>query len=314
MTQPLVGSGVSRISRQRTVVAMGTFVSAEVIGRDGVSDTEVDAALTRALGWFDAVEAVCTRFDPASELMQLTARAGEAVPVSAILFEAVQFALAVAEATGGAFDPTVGASMEARGVNREHRSRRTVHTDLPADATQATYCDVVLDADARTIALARPLVLDLGAVAKGLAVDMAAETLRPFEHFAVNAGGDLYFGGMNAHGDPWSVGVRDPRGGDALIETLRVSNAAVCTSGDYERPHLLDPRRQRAADACASVTVVAPTAMSADALATAAFVLGPSEGLAFLEAQGVDGLVLTPALERRATRGLAAYLPHVPTP
>jgi thiamine biosynthesis lipoprotein len=286
---------------------MGTFVSAEIVGDP---TPETDAVITRALGWFDAVEAVCTRFNPASELMQLTEHAGEAVPVSAMLFEAVRFALEVADASGGAFDPTVGAAMEARGVNREHRTRRTIHTGLPTAAAGASYRDIVLDESTRTIMLTRPLILDLGAVAKGMAVDMAAETLRPFENFAVNAGGDLYFGGVSPRGEPWSVGVRHPDGGDELIELLRVSDRAVCTSGNYERPHLVDPADGVAADACASVTVIAPTAMAADAIATAAFVLGPAEGLAFLESQGVEGLIVTPALERRATPGLAAFLPE----
>ena len=89
---------------------------------------------------------------------------------------------------------------------------------------------------------------------------------------------------------------------------------AVCTSGDYERRgptgeghHLIDPQSGASADAVASVTVIAPTAMVADALATAAFVLGPTRGLRFLEAQGVDGLIYSSALERYATSGLAAY-------
>jgi thiamine biosynthesis lipoprotein len=85
----------------------------------------------------------------------------------------------------------------------------------------------------------------------------------------------------------------------------------VCTSGDYERPaakpedghHILDPRTRGSASASASVTVIAPTAMLADALATAAFVLGPDGGIELLDRMGVEGAIYTPALERRATRG-----------
>jgi thiamine biosynthesis lipoprotein len=95
-----------------------------------------------------------------------------------------------------------------------------------------------------------------------------------------------------------------------------VSNAAVCTSGDYERRsaceddghHILDPRAGVSAGDVASATVVAPTAMAADALATAAFVLGPTEGIRLLERQGVDGLIVSPRLERHATRGLCHSL------
>src|SRR5207249_377034 len=136
------------------------------------------------------------------------------------------------------------------------------------------------------------------AVAKGLAVDMAAHELREFENFAVDAGGDLYLGDRNVEGDLWSVGIRHPRNANDMIETIRVSDIAVCTSGDYEQPgpetgaghHILDPRSGASAHAATSVTVVAPSAMVADALGTAAFVLGPVDGLQLLERHGVDGL------------------------
>ena len=114
--------------------------------------------------------------------MRLTARAGEPVPASAILFEAVRFALAVAEETGGAFDPTVGDRMEARGFDREHRTGRVVPATIAPDAG-VSYRDVQLDSAHQTITLRRPLTLDLGAVAKGLAIDAAARELQPFVRF-----------------------------------------------------------------------------------------------------------------------------------
>src|SRR6185295_12729118 len=104
----------------RTQVAMGTLVTIHVVRP--ATNGEVDAAIERAFGWFHEIEARCTRFSGQSELMQLTTRAGVAVPASAILYEAVQFALMVAEESGGAFDPTVGHQMESRGFNREHRT------------------------------------------------------------------------------------------------------------------------------------------------------------------------------------------------
>ena len=128
--------------------------------------------------------------------------------------------------------------------------------------------------------------------------------------FAIDAGGDLYLGGCNPEGLPWSVGIRHPRVDTALIDTLQVSNNAVCTSGDYERiapngaAHILDPRSGAAAAVSASVTVVAATALAADALATAAFVLGPVRGLELLIRHGAEGLIVTPELERFETPGL----------
>jgi thiamine biosynthesis lipoprotein len=264
----------------RTDVAMGTVITIQVPSGDGAAK-----ALDRAFRWFYEVESRCTRFDPESELMKLTSQVGVSVPASAILFEALRFAWMAAEASGGAFDPTV--QQVAEGVS---------------------YLDVVLDSERQSIMLRRPLTLDLGGVAKGLAVDMAARELAPLRDFAIDAGGDLYLGGSNEHGSPWRVGVRHPRNKEELIGSLQVSNQAVCTSGDYERPgHILDPRTGVSPESCASVTVVAPSAMLADALATAAFVLGPEDGLALLESHGVDGLILTADLQPRKTRGL----PHV---
>lgn len=281
----------------RTEVVMGTLVTIDA-GPDAA------AAVDRAFGWFYQIEACCTRFDDQSELMRLATRAGEAVPASAILFESVQFALKVAEETGGAFDPTVGHRMQARGFNREHRTGAVVRTSIEA-ADEVSYRDVRVDPERRTVTLLRPLILDLGAVAKGLAIDMAARELEPFTNFSIDAGGDLYLGGSNAMGEVWQVGIRHPRRENELIDTLRVSNQAVCTSGDYERGrHILDPRTGEAAEAVASATVVAPGAMLADALATAAFVLGPVEGMALLERMGVEGLMVTADLQRFETRGL----------
>jgi thiamine biosynthesis lipoprotein len=292
---------------------MGTVVTIQVVGHgaDQRERLEREEGVARAFEWFHQIERDCTRFDERSEVRQLSTHIGESVKVSAMLFEAVRFALAVAEESGGAFDPTVGHHMEERGFNREHRSGQLVRT-LGAHADAVSYRDVQLDPARQTITLLRPLVLDLGAVAKGLAIDMAARELEPFENFAIDAGGDLYLGGCNADGKPWSVGIRHPRDEHELIETLRVSDVAVCTSGDYERRspsghaghHILDPRTGASATAAASVTVLASSAMVADALATAAFVLGPAEGLQLLERHGADGLIVTPALERFTTRGM----------
>jgi thiamine biosynthesis lipoprotein len=286
---------------------MDTLVSIHVVRAGG----DVDTAMERAFGWFHEIEDRCTRFRTQSELMQLSAQSGVAVPASTILYEAVHFAVTLAEESGGAFDPTVGHKMAARGFNREHRTGEVVRAAVGVDG-DVTYRDVRLDPERRTITLLRPLTLDLGAVAKGLAVDAAARELVSFEDFAIDAGGDLYLGGVNPEGEPWRVGIRHPRIEGELITTLRVSNQAVCTSGDYERRgagsdhHILNPRCGTSAGSVASATVMASGAMLADGLATAAFVLGPREGIALLDRLGVSGLIVTPELERYET----GELPH----
>lgn len=267
-----------------------------------------DAAVARAKDWFRSVELACTRFDATSELRRLCETAHVVTPVSELLFEATQFALAVADASGGAFDPTVGARMESRGFDRDYRTGTQSRSAVVTNST-ATYRDVELDVAKQTITLHKPLLLDLGAVAKGLAIDLAARELAELQHFMVDAGGDLFVSGRNADGESWRVGIRHPREADALLQTINVDGGAVCTSGDYERTgsdgqhHLLDARTHETAATLVSVTVLAPSAMVADALATAAFALGPTAGLTFLENHHVEALLVTPSLERFTTSG-----------
>jgi thiamine biosynthesis lipoprotein len=224
---------------------------------------------------------------------------GRRVKVSTLLFEVAAFAIDLAEQTGGAFDPTVGARLEQLGFNVNYRTGEEVHSHAVGDPS---YADVRLDRRRRTITLLRPVVLDLNAVAKGLAIDLAVQELGEYPDLCVEAGGDLYVRGRNAAGEFWHVGIQHPRAAGLLARTLRVTNVAVCTSGDYERrapgpsaaPHILDARTQRPVTDLASVTVVAPTAMAADGLSTAAMVLGRERGLRLLEDQGVGGLLMAP--------------------
>lgn len=297
--------------RRRWEPVMGTIVTVDVppYAAAAAGIETCDAAIERALHWFRVVEQACSRFDPDSELCALSRRVGDAVAVSSLLFEAVRFALTLAEETDGAFDPAVGRRMERLGFNVEHRTGRHISTPSDID-TNASWRDVRLDSSNSTVTIERPLVLDLGAVAKGLAVDLATRELRAIGDFGVDAGGDLYLGGHRAADAPWSVGIRHPLRDDVQLESLRVSNRAVCTSGNYEKQrergtasrHLVDARTGATPGDLLSVTVVATSAMLADAMATAAFVLGADRGRQLLETHGLPGLLFTSTADRITTK------------
>jgi thiamine biosynthesis lipoprotein len=293
---------------------MDTVVTIEVSTTQ--PEEHVRSAMQRALHWFDLVERTCSRFDPHSELRELTEHVGEPRTASTVLFEAVSFALALADLTHGVFDPTIGHVLENRGFNRHYLTGAATPSGLPSDV-RSSFRDIRLNARRRTITLLKPLVLDLGAVAKGLAIDLAARELGAFGSFCVEAGGDLFAKGVNGHRQPWRVGVQDPRERSAVAYTLELANQAVCTSGDYERRtpdvdgiqhHLVDPRTGQSARELASVTVVAPTALAADGLATAAFILGPRRGLRLLEGQGVGGVLISAHGQIQTTRGFGRSL------
>src|SRR5690348_13730182 len=136
--------------------AMSTVISLQIVGRSGGDRDDRAEAAKRAAAWFDDVEQACSRFDPASEVSVLGETVDTAVAVSPILFETTRVALAVAEESGGAFDPTVGRTMLARGFNREDRTGAVLAT-RSAGASRATYRDVHLDEQNRTIMLSCPL-------------------------------------------------------------------------------------------------------------------------------------------------------------
>ncbi len=294
-------------------LCLGTRVTIQVVSTR--PKDEVDIQMEQAFSAIRFVEQVCSRFDEESPVRRLTAQVGNPVTVPVILFEAIRFALQVSALTGGAFDPTVGQVMEKHGFNRHYLTGQEVELAFQVEES-VSYRDVVIDEPHRTVLLLKPLVLDLGAVAKGLAVDLAAKELSDCEGFSIDAGGDILVRGQNPQQEPWRVGIAHPlRKGDTLV-SLQVPDMAVCTSGNYERVspldetihHLLDPRSGTLPSDVLSSTVLAPYAMLADAFSTAAFILGREKGLQLLEDVGLQGVLITPSLDLHMTSQMERYI------
>jgi thiamine biosynthesis lipoprotein len=270
------------VEQNRSFVAMDTLVSTTLVGA-----SDPTAAFDIVRGWFAEVERACNRFDPASELNTLSP--GRWLTPTPTLFHALALATTIANASHGAFDPSLGRQLAGHGFDRHYL---TGNRSTPAG--DGDWRDLELDHASRRLRLRRDIAFDLGAIAKGFALDLAAAELleADLDGVALDAGGDLLLHGVNHDGLPWRVGVRDPRRPRQLLTTLRVSGQAVCSSAGYHRgPHLLDPRTGRPAQALGA-TVVAPVAAVADALSTAAAVLEPPDAIALLEANGVDGIVV----------------------
>jgi FAD:protein FMN transferase len=296
---------MNRILR-KTKLFMDTVVDIQVVG-EATAHTETQ--INRAFEAFRKVEQACSRFSPDSELTELCRLTGNPVPVSPILFEPLRFALEVAEWTGGVFDPTVGKAMEDHGFNRHYLTGETVQS--AADGS-ANYRDIVLNEQDRTVLLRKPLVIDLGAVAKGFAIDLAAAELKEFAGFLVNAGGDLFAGGADEGGSAWKIGIQHPERKDQVIDTIEISNEAVCTSGSYERKsagipdlhHIIHPRTKRSPNELISCSVLAPFAMLADTVSTASFLLGPEGGAALIAQAELKGILITSRMEVKRVGGI----------
>ena len=258
---------------------------------DAHAKTAADAAFARIA----ALSAKLSDYDLESELSKLSRASGlgHFVPVSDDLWRVLEASQHWAERTGGAFDVTVGPV-----VNLWRHARRMQRLPRPDRLSEmrarAGYTNLVLDPKNRSALLrVREMRLDLGGIAKGFAADEAIKTLR--NHGVVRAlvaaAGDIALGDPPPGSPGWKVEVDS---GDTNVppKVLLLSRAAVSTSGDLFQfleidgirySHIVDPRTGLGLTNSAMVAVIAPDGMTADALATAVSVLGPTEGLRLIK-------------------------------
>ena len=231
--------------------------------------------------------------------------AGKWLEVSPLTWRVVMEALRWHRLSGGAFDPTIGPIKRLFVFDRTEADSWP-DADALADAQSRSGADKLLfEREGMRLSWRRDgMALDLGAIAKGFAVDRAAEILiaNGVKNALIDIGGELRVLGMKPDDPPtsWTTGIRNPRSNDILLK-LDLTDCAVATSGDYERffiyegkryEHIIDPRQGLPlSEGIASVTVVhSKSCTAADALATTLSVLGPEEGKNFLEQQALGAV------------------------
>ena len=324
-SRPSVATPASSMEhwQQRHFRAMNTHVET-VVYREGA---DVTAGIEML---FRQAEQMMSRFLPDSELSRLNAADAPQV-VSPALFAVIETALWAAQQSGGLYDPTNLAALEAAGYDRsfEHVvTRNGFAWHAPADALdsqprrQGGYAGIVLDAATGAVTKPAGVRLDLGGIGKGWTVDRAAEQLLGAEAFLVNAGGDLYAHGRPGHARGWRVTIEHPLRRTHWIARLFIDHAGLATSTTMKRRwtvagrsqhHLIDPRTgQPAITDALSVTVVAPRTVTAELLAKVALLLGADAGLEYLSTTaGVEGLIYTADGHVLMTPGLTALLDAV---
>lgn len=297
-TSPRVGSERWPSGEERV---MGTVFRVVLRAED---DSAAHAAIDRCFRIFEHVDSTMSEWKPESPLSELNRNAGiRPVVIPQDLFDILALSIDVARRTDGAFDVT-WASL--RGLWTFGDTASVPDSAEVADRVALVdWESLMLDAESRSAFLERSgMTVGLGGIAKGYALDEAAETLRSlgYRDFLLDAGGQIYAGG-NAGDRAWKVGIRDPRGGpEDWIGSLSVEDASTSSSGDYEHyfigpdgvwyHHIIDPATGWPARGVRSVCVLHPQATLADAMSTAVFVLGPVRGVAFAEREGFDALVI----------------------
>ena len=291
---------------------MGTSYQVKVAARN-LSDQRVFELRVAIDSAFDEVDRKMSTYRPESELSRFNElNSDDPFPVSAETLEVFRHARAISAATGGAFDITVEPLVALWGFGAAGSDRDSEESSIPTQdeieeiRTHLGWELVEFDEKASTIAKRKPAVrCDLSAIAKGYAVDQAADALGDmgFEHYLVELGGEIRTAGRNEEGTPWRVAIERPQAASREPHRLLpLEDMALATSGDYRNfyekdgrrySHMIDPRSGRpVSHRLASVSVFDTLCVRADGYATALMVLGENEGFQFAAENGLAALFL----------------------
>jgi FAD:protein FMN transferase len=291
---------------------MGTVWNIEVVDH-GRTD-QARAAIDKAYAELERIDRLMSEWKPESPISQVNAAAGKhAVEVPAELRELLERSIRFSQITEGTFDVTW------RGMGNiwhfDDAFKVPTRAEVEAGKKKVNYRAIEIKGN--SIYLPQGINIGLGGIAKGYAVDRAAQVLARagFTDSLVDGGGDVMLSGTR-FGEPWTLGIQDPRKPHGeIIGTMLVSNAALVTSGDYERfrivdgvryHHIIDPRTGYPAAASISVSVLSRTAEEGVVLAKGVFILGPERGMELARQQGIETLLIDPQQKQYFTPGFAA--------
>jgi thiamine biosynthesis lipoprotein len=317
-----------KTSSEPAVPCKQTTLHGPTMGTRWSATVDVDATMDLAILRPDLAAAVeqvddqMSPWKPDSDLMRLNRAPVDAwVDLPAEMLEVLVCALDISRLSAGAFDPGVGALVDAWGFGAVRdapdagaiRSARQI-------APRPTHECLELDRPAGRARKRAPLQLDLCGIAKGYAVDRMAAVLlqHGVQHALVALDGELCAVGSQVSGAPWAVALEQPEAGRRAVHgVIELQDLAVATSGDYRRylqvgdarlAHTMDARRAAPVNnAVASVTVLARSCMHADAWATALLVAGPEEGLGLAQRMGLEALFLLRRPEGLMEMGLGRF-------
>ena len=308
-------------------LVMGTFARVVAVAKDAATGTQcVEAGLAE----IRKVDELMSDYSDDSEISRVNSQAAKkAVQVSQSTFEVLQKSVEFSKLTDGAFDVTVGPLVDVFHKTQKERVAPTQEQIAQAKA-KVGYEKLILDSENRTVRFSVDgMRLDLGGIAKGYGVDKALEAARRRGAVGVmvDIGGDVRCFGEPPEGrDHWRIGLQDPNSAvegmsaGGLVLTLKVKNAAVATSGDYQQFALIDGKRYShimnrktgmSIEGLSSVTIIADNATDADALATSVSVMGPVKGIALIEKfPNAEAIIMTsrPNSEIIKTRGADQYI------
>lgn len=269
--------------------AIGTSYTIRVVTTERQAkklDSDIRSALNR-------INDSMSTYLPRSELSRFNdAPVGEWVRLSDDFYRVLALSMEIADTSNGAFDPTIGPLVDLWGFGPIPRTdRRPSDDQIQAVRQEVGYQAIELDEARQSARKLEPRSLDLSAIAKGHATDLAADIIEEagIEHYLVEIGGELRINGQKPDGTKWRVAIETPDSRQGFYRILELSSGAMATSGDYRNffeeegvrySHTIDPTTGAPiSNSLASVTVLADSSALADAYATVFTVLGAEKSL-----------------------------------
>jgi thiamine biosynthesis lipoprotein len=292
---------------------MGTSYHVTVVAGPGQSVDGLQGEVDRRL---EEVNHGLSTWQEDSEITRFNRQAevGEVFAVSADFLRVMTAAAEVHALSGGAWDGTVNPLVVLWGFGPGGPALSSPSPErIEAAREEVGFEKIEIRATGALVKRHPAVTVDLSSIAKGFGVDAVSEVLegRGFTDFLVEIGGEVFASGRRRDGRPWRIGINrpDPAAGPGEVyKVVPLADQALATSGDYRsyvvedgrrRSHIIDPRTgQPVTNGVVSASVLAPTCMQADGLATAIMVMGPEDGIRLIEdLDGVEALIV---VDRRA--------------
>ena len=273
------------------------------------------------------IDVLCSYWDSSSQITQINKTAGlHPVVVDEEVFDLIRRTIKISELSGGAFD------ISFAGGDNIYKFDRLEHEALPdsalvkASVKRIGYAKILLDPEKHSVMLAeKGMRINLAGILQGYGVRKAEALMKKMgiQGGLINGSGDVSCWGKQADGSGWRIAIGDPAHPKSVSSWLTVSDMAVVTAGNYEQfftvkgqyyGHIINPHTGYPAVGLRSVTIVCPDVELADALDEVVFVLGPEEGLAFInKLKGVDCTLITNDGRTLASKGMQVNYYHTAT-
>ncbi len=292
---------------------MGTIITEKVYGENA------EKAAREAMDKIVGIEGLMSLDAEGSEIKKLNDNSGKSwVELSPETIYVLEKSKEFSDLSGGTFDITVGPLVKAWGISTDNQ-RIPGDDELKNLVSLTDYNDLLIDKSSNRAMLKREgQMVDLGGIAKGYAADCAIEIYKKhgIKSAIINLGGNVKVLGSKPDGTPWKIGIQNPRAPiGKIVGIVEVTDKTVVSSGDYQRyfiedsvryHHIIDPRTGRPADSgLMGVTVITDSSIDADALSTAAFVLGLEKGMELVESlDGVEAVFIDVDKKIYVTDGL----------